>query len=115
MYRQIMEQVTRLVAAGQLEPGDTLPSVREVAAAHCINPMTVSKAYSRLSDAGLLVRRPGKGMAVAADVRPADAQSRWKLIDPELKGVARLATDLDLPQPEVVARLEVKMEARPQM
>ena len=44
IYRQIVGQVARLVAAGQCPPGTRLPSVRDVAAAHAINPMTVSKA-----------------------------------------------------------------------
>ena len=66
IYRQIVEQLRRLVSAGQLRPGDALPSVREVAAAHAINPMTVSRAYSQLEAEGVLERMRGKGMAVAA-------------------------------------------------
>ena len=50
IYRQVVEQVQRLVAGGQLRPGDELPSVRAVAERHAINPMTVSRpsASSRL-------------------------------------------------------------------
>src|SRR3546814_11392689 len=64
IYRQIAEQIRRLVAGGQLAAGALLPSVREVAAAHAINPMTVSKAYSQLEAEGVLERQRGKGMAV---------------------------------------------------
>src|SRR5690606_38605892 len=53
IYRQITEQVRRLVAAGQLRPGEGLPSVREVAATHAVNPMTVSRAYSLLEAEGV--------------------------------------------------------------
>src|SRR5690606_10374716 len=66
IYRQIAEQIRRLVAGGQLAAGTTLPSVRDVAAAHAINPMTVSKAYSQLEAEGVLERQRGKGMAVAS-------------------------------------------------
>ena len=31
IYRQILEQVRRMVASGQLQPGAALPSVRELA------------------------------------------------------------------------------------
>ena len=48
IYRQLVEQVRRLVAGGQLAPGDALPSVREVALQLAVNPMTVSKAYGLL-------------------------------------------------------------------
>src|SRR3546814_1041942 len=63
IYRQIAEQIRRLVAGGQLAAGALLPSVREVAAVHAINPMTVSKAYSQLEAEGVLERQRGKGMA----------------------------------------------------
>ncbi len=48
IYRQIVEQVRRQMAGGQLRPGTELPSVRALAQQHAINPMTVSKAYSLL-------------------------------------------------------------------
>src|SRR3546814_16083540 len=46
IYRQIAEQIRRLVAGGQLAAGAPLPPVREVAAAPAINPMPVPKAHS---------------------------------------------------------------------
>jgi GntR family transcriptional regulator len=66
IYRQIVDQVRALVAGGQLRPGDLLPSVRQVAQAAEINPMTVSKAYSRLEIEGLVERVRGQGMRVLA-------------------------------------------------
>ena len=42
IYRQLLEQVRRLVASGRLAPGDALPSVRELAVEHAVNPMTVA-------------------------------------------------------------------------
>jgi GntR family transcriptional regulator len=64
IYRQIVDQVRALVAGGKLKPGDLLPSVRQVAQAAEINPMTVSKAYSRLEVEGLVERVRGQGMRV---------------------------------------------------
>ena len=65
IYRQIVDQVRRQIAGGQLSTGIELPSVRAVALLHAINPMTVSKAYSLLEAEGLLERRRGMGMVVA--------------------------------------------------
>ncbi|HWJ95934.1 MAG TPA: GntR family transcriptional regulator, partial [Telluria sp.] len=48
IYRQLVEQVRRMAAAGQLAAGDEMPSVRDVAQALALNPMTVSKAYGLL-------------------------------------------------------------------
>lgn len=110
IYRQIAEQVRRLVAGGQLAAGASLPSVRDVAAAHAINPMTVSKAYSQLEAEGVLERLRGKGMTVAARAVGADPQApRWALIDPALDAVARQARELELSPDEVLARLNQRM------
>jgi GntR family transcriptional regulator len=69
IYRQIADQLRRLIASGRLVQGAELPSVRKVAVRHAINPMTVSRAYSQLEAAGLLERRRGKGMIVASSRR----------------------------------------------
>lgn len=64
IYRQLMEQIRRMCAAGYLRDGDLLPSVREVAQGLALNPMTVSKAYNYLETEGLLQRHRGIGMLV---------------------------------------------------
>jgi len=97
IYRQLVEQIRRLVAGGQLAAGDELPSVREVASALAINPMTVSKAYSLLEAAGLLERRRGVGMAVAAQHTRAQAKSeRIELLRPSLERAAAEAAQLEI-------------------
>jgi GntR family transcriptional regulator len=65
IYKQIVDQVRRMVASGQLSAGDELPSVRDVAQSLAVNPMTISKAYSLAEAAGILERRRGLGMFVA--------------------------------------------------
>ena len=46
-------------------PGDQLPSVRNMASALQINPMTISKAFAQLELEGILIRKRGVGMLVA--------------------------------------------------
>jgi GntR family transcriptional regulator len=64
IYRQIVEQVLAMIAGGVLREGDLLPSVRQVARDADVNPMTVSKAYSRLESDGVVRRVRGQGMEV---------------------------------------------------
>ncbi len=64
IYRQLIDQVRALIAGGRLVPGNMLPSVREVARAAEVNPMTVSKAYSRLEIEGVVERVRGQGMRI---------------------------------------------------
>lgn len=65
IWKQIEEGLRRLVGAGGLRPGRPLPSVRDLARELRVNPMTVSKAYQRLADAGVVVVRRGEGTFVA--------------------------------------------------
>ena len=66
VYRQIMDQVKFHVASGLLSPGDELPSTRTLSSELGVNPMTVSKAFSYLEKEGVVERRPGRPVAVAA-------------------------------------------------
>jgi GntR family transcriptional regulator len=66
IWSQIEEGLRRLLASGSLAPGDTVPSVRELATELRVNPATVSKAYQRLVGAGLMEVRRGDGTYVSA-------------------------------------------------
>ena len=65
IYRQLVDQVYALLAGGRLTEGELLPSVRRVARAAAVNPMTVSKAYSLLESQGVVERVRGQGMKIA--------------------------------------------------
>ena len=65
IWRQIEDGMRRMVASGRLSAGTAVPSVRELARALRVNPATVSKAYRRLTEAGLLTVRRGEGTFVA--------------------------------------------------
>jgi GntR family transcriptional regulator len=82
IWRQIEEQVRRLVAAGVLAPATAVPSVRDLSRALRINPATVAKGYQRLADAGVLEVRRGEGTFVAArPPAPSAAARRRALAD----------------------------------
>jgi GntR family transcriptional regulator len=65
IWRQIEEGVRHLVASGSLAVGTGVPSVRDLARELQVNPATVSKAYQRLTDAGVLAVRRGDGTYVS--------------------------------------------------
>jgi GntR family transcriptional regulator len=65
LWSQIEEGVRRLVASDALSPGEPVPSVRDLARELRVNPATVSKAYQRLADAGVLEVRRGDGTYVS--------------------------------------------------
>ena len=64
IYIQIVEQVKQLVATGALQPGDQLPTVRQLAADLRVNFNTVARAYRLLDEAGLISTQQGRGTYV---------------------------------------------------
>ncbi len=65
VYRQIENQVMFAITAGVYDSGDSLPSVREMAATTGVNANTVTKAYRDLELMNLIVTRRGVGVQVA--------------------------------------------------
>ncbi len=65
IWRQIEEGMRRMISLGTLVPGDTVPSVRDLAQQLRVNPNTVARAYQRLADAGVFAVRRGEGTFVA--------------------------------------------------
>lgn len=113
IYRQMIEQLRRFIAGGQVQAGDSMPSVREVASMLGVNPMTVSKAYSLLEAEGLLERRRGLGMLVAQPTQAISKQSdRVALLIPSLERVATEAKELELDTNTVIKLLKNILEGK---
>ena len=113
IYRQLVEQVRRLIAGGQLPPGAELPSVREIAVTHAVNPMTVSKAYAQLEAEGLLERNRGKPMTVATGGRTqASLTQRLKQVEPQVQQLVLSARQLELTPKDLAALIERSWEHR---
>lgn len=64
LYAQIASRLRIAVAAGELRPGDALPSVRRLAAQLRVNPATVVQAYRDLEAEGFVEMRQGAGTFV---------------------------------------------------
>lgn len=67
IYLQIIDQVKRSVALGVLEPGEQLPTVKQLSADLTINPNTVARAYRELERDGVIDTSPGRGSFIAGD------------------------------------------------
>ncbi|AWB82822.1 GntR family transcriptional regulator [Corynebacterium yudongzhengii] len=69
LFRQIAELIEDSIADGSLDTGDRAPSTNELAAFHSINPATARRGLNLLVDSGILEKRRGIGMFVAAQAR----------------------------------------------
>lgn len=79
VYRQLMDQVLASIASGSLQPGDRLPTVRQVAVDLTINPNTVVRAYKELEIRGTLTTQQGTGTFISTrpvEVDEVDRQRR---------------------------------------
>jgi GntR family transcriptional regulator len=80
VYRQVIDQVRGGIASGLLEPGDQLPTVRQLAVDLAINPNTVIRAYRELELGGLLETHQGTGTFISAQkMKRADAERERQL------------------------------------
>ncbi|MBX9394757.1 GntR family transcriptional regulator [Streptomyces sp. TRM72054] len=81
-YVQIVQQTKQALRLGLLQPGDKLPTAREVVEATAINPNTVLKAYRELEREGLVEARRGLGTFVRRSLgaAPADSPLRAELV-----------------------------------
>lgn len=107
IYRQLVDQIRRMIAGGQLKAGDGLPSVRELAVEHRVNPMTISKAYSILEAEGLLVHQRGKPMQVAAEnLFARTKESRFLHLRPQIEGLVMAAKQLEISDDALIKELQ---------
>jgi len=84
---QIATRIRVGIASGELEPGESLPSVRTLAGQLRINPATVVQAYRDLESEGLVSTRHGSGTfvkEVAADRRKRDRTAEARRLVREL-------------------------------
>ena len=64
LWGQISARIRVAIAAGELQPGEALPSVRELAKKLRVNPATVAQAYKDLALEGFVETRHGAGTFV---------------------------------------------------
>jgi GntR family transcriptional regulator len=90
IYVQIEEQIRALIAAGQLRPGEQLPTIRELAADLRVNYNTIARTYLELDHDGVISTQRGRGTFVAGV--PDEAQMARKR-HKKLHAVVRSALD----------------------
>ena len=86
IYLQLKEQIKKAVASGQLEDGEKLPPVRELALELKINPNTVARAYRELKNEGFINTARGKGPYVSQPKRELNPASE-KILEEKIKQV----------------------------
>jgi GntR family transcriptional regulator len=100
IYRQVIEQVKRLILTGQMIEGEQLESVANLSSRLKVNPMTVSKAYGFLVEGGLVERRRGVGLFVARLPHNAEKNIKSTVLEEALRKAASLAVQMEISEKE---------------
>jgi len=109
-YRQIIEQVKFGIARAALQPGDQLPTVRQLAVDLSVNPNTVIRAYRELEIEGVIETQQGSGTFVG-EVRPRiDALERQRMLDQILTELLARASTYGFSLDEVLEGLRQRKE-----
>ena len=80
IYRQIVNQVKYLIAAGQLLAGEELPPIRVLAEQLLVTPNTVVRAYRELEMANVVRKRRGAGTYVSEGGSPLAREEQHRLL-----------------------------------
>ena len=87
LYERLGEEIVAQIEAGTFQPGDRLPSVREISKQKKLSVSTIMQAYQMLEDRGAIEARPQSGYYVRLQrlpvLPPAESEAALPLLDPE--------------------------------
>jgi len=102
LYEQVVYAAKKAIVSGQMNPGDSFPSVRALSKAVKINPNTAHKVITHLLNSGLIEVHPGIGTVVASK-SPSTSVERRSLLNREAEELVVEAKKLGLSVEDVMA------------
>ena len=107
IFQQIVEEFERQILSGDLGDGDFLPSVRDLAVQHGVNPNTVAKAYQQLQVLGLAVSVRGKGLIAKSLISKAMTERRDQLVDEQIRSLVKTSRSLGVGLDDVIGKVQL--------
>src|SRR6266404_4869781 len=116
VYLQVVDQIKSAAAAGAVQAGEPLPSIRPLAEELRVNRNTIAKAYTELESQGIIETIPGKGCFLRPNHSPLRKEVRRKLLIEEIDQAIVMAHHLQVSQAEFLEltreRLDVLEEKK---
>lgn len=85
IYQQITKQIIQGIMNGELEEGDSLPSIRQLAKDLEVSVITTKRAYEDLEKEGYIVSQVGKGSFIAGQNETLIREKRLKVMEAKLQ------------------------------
>ncbi len=111
IYQQIVQQITSLVAAGRLAPGEELPPIRVLAEQLVVNPNTVARAYRELAAVGVLTNRRTAGTYVASSASPLAREQCLDILADRVDALLLEARQMNIGCDEILALIKRRDKA----
>jgi GntR family transcriptional regulator len=102
LYQQIVERLKREISAGRLQPGDALPSFRQLAEDLLVSVITVKRAYEQLESEGIIYCRHGLGTFVAEQGHVRSREAKLAAAAELLREAFREAAEAGLKQKDIL-------------
>ncbi|MCY6370134.1 GntR family transcriptional regulator [Clostridium ganghwense] len=106
IYEQVVDGIKENIIKGILQPGDKLPSVRELSAILTTNPNTISKAYKELERQKAIETIRGKGTYVASNYEAKIDKDKLEVLKKQMKNIVIEAHYMGMEKDKVINLLE---------
>lgn len=110
IYEQIANQIKALIIQGELQEGDALPSIRNLAKELQISVITTKRSYEELENEGFIETVGGKGSFVATQNKELLREKKLKIIEEKLSEVVSESKMLNLSFDDILEMLKIIFE-----
>ncbi len=110
IYKQLITQIEKGVAAGILMPNEQLPTIREVALELTINPNTVARAYRELEVKGIIISVHGRGTYISEEINSDVKSKSERIIRDGLKEIINEAKQFGIMPGRIMEILKEELE-----
>ncbi len=115
IYMQLVDRIRQMVATGSLQPGQQLPTMRQLAADLRINYNTVGRAYLHLEQEGIISTQQGRGTYVASRLTGEEVERlRVAKLQSMIDQLLHEAVAMGYGEPEIVQNFQDRLHAASQ-
>ena len=107
IYEQISFQIKEQIINGELEAGELLPSIRNLAKELHVSVITTKRAYEELERDGFIHTVPGKGTFVAPQSLKSIEAKKYELLDGDLLNIINKSKVLNISKEELIRRINI--------
>ncbi len=107
IYEQIKSQIKSSILMGEMEDGEVLPSIRQLAKELKISVITTSRAYNELENEGFIISVQGKGCFVAPKNNELVKENALRRIEENLMGAISAAKTASISKSELLNIFEI--------